>query len=117
MNVGCDSDERNRYITDYLAAELNDDAHEYVWSVLTPEDRAQISAWLRAGEGNAQLPRGSRSAIRTRGRGNGRLHYRIPDDAGNIVATGFVPWEQLAGACVGCTETTRKCLSRAGHSR
>ena len=41
-------DERNRYITDYLTAELNDDAHEYVWSVLTPEDRAQISAWLRA---------------------------------------------------------------------
>ena len=47
--------ERNRYITDYLAAELNDDAHEYVWSVLTPEDRAQISVWLRAGEGNTQV--------------------------------------------------------------
>ena len=52
---GLHSDERNRYITDYLAAELNDDAHEYVWSVLTPEDRAQISAWLRAGDSNAQL--------------------------------------------------------------
>lgn len=29
------------------------------------------------------------------------MHYRIPDDAGNIVATSFVPWEQLAGAVRG----------------
>lgn len=96
------SDERNRYITDYLAAELNDDAHEYVWSVLTPEDRAQISAWLRAGDSNAQLA--ERLTERLSGREGAEkdgLHYRIPDDAGNIVATGFVPWEQLAGAVRG----------------
>lgn len=95
-------DERNRYITDYLTAELNDDAHEYVWSVLTPEDRAQISAWLRAGEGNAQIA--GRLAEMFAGRDGAEpdgLHYRIPDDAGNIVATGFVPWEQLAGAVRG----------------
>ena len=95
-------DERNRYITDYLTVELNDDAHEYVWSVLTPEDRAQISAWLRAGEGNTQLA--ERLTERLSGRGGAEtdgLHYRIPDDAGNIVATGFVPWEQLAGAVRG----------------
>ena len=99
---GLHSDERNRYITDYLAAELNDDAHEYVWSVLTPEDRAQISAWLRAGDSNAQLA--ERLTERLSGREGAEkdgLHYRIPDDAGNIVATGFVPWEQLAGAVRG----------------
>ncbi len=94
--------ERNRYITDYLAAELNDDAHEYVWSVLTPEDRAQISAWLRAGEGNTQLAEGLAEMFAGRGGAEtDGLHYRIPDDAGNIVATGFVPWEQLAGAVRG----------------
>ena len=99
---GLRSDERNRYITDYLTAELNDDAHEYVWSVLTPEDRAQISAWLRAGDSNAQLA--ERLTERLSGREGAEkdgLHYRIPDDAGNIVATGFVPWEQLAGAVRG----------------
>ena len=99
---GLHSDERNRYITDYLAAELNDDAHEYVWSVLTPEDRAQISAWLRAGDSNAQLA--ERLTERLSGREGAEkdgLHYRIPDDAGNIVATGFVPWEQLAEAVRG----------------
>ena len=95
-------DERNRYITDYLTAELNDDAHEYVWSVLTPEDRAQISAWLRAGEGNTQLAEGLAEMFAGRGGAEtDGLHYRIPDDAGNIVATGFVPWEQLAGAARG----------------
>ena len=106
---GLRADERNRYITDYLTAELNDDAHEYVWSVLTPEDRAQISAWLRAGEGNVRL------AERLTGRLSGRdgvepdgLHYRIPDDAGNIVVTGFMPWEQLAGAVRGmCRDDQR----------
>ncbi len=99
-------DERNRYITDYLTAELNDDAHEYVWSVLTPEDRAQISAWLRAGEGNTQVA--ERIAERLSGRNGAEtdgLHYRIPDDAGNIVVTGFVPWEQLAGAVRGMSKT------------
>ena len=99
---GLRADERNRYITDYLTAELNDDAHEYVWSVLTPEDRAQISAWLRAGDSNAQLA--ERLTERLSGREGAEkdgLHYRIPDDAGNIVATSFVPWEQLAGAVRG----------------
>ena len=99
---GLRNDARNRYITDYLAAELNDDAHEYVWSVLTPEDRAQISAWLRAGEGNTQLAEGLAEMFAGRGGAEtDGLHYRIPDDAGNIVATGFVPWEQLAGAVRG----------------
>ncbi len=99
---GLHSDERNRYITDYLTAELNDDVRIYVSDFLTQEDRAQISAWLRAGEGNAQLA--ERLTERLSGRDGAEpdgLHYRIPDDAGNIVATGFVPWEQLAGAVRG----------------
>ena len=99
---GLRSDERNRYITDYLTAELNDDAHEYVWSVLTQEDRAQISVWLRDGEGNAQLA--GRLAELLSGRDGAEadgLHYRIPDGDGNIVVSGFVPWEQLAGAVRG----------------
>ena len=102
FELGLRFDERNRYITDYLSAELNDDARDYVSAVLTPEDRTQISAWLRAGEGNAQIA--GRLAEMFAGRDGAEpdgLHYRIPDDAGNIVATGFVPWEQLAGAARG----------------
>ena len=95
-------DERNRYITDYLAAELNDDARICVSDLLTPEDRAQISAWLRAGEGNMRLAEQLKEQLSGRdGAETDGLHYRIPDDAGNIVATGFVPWEQLAGAVRG----------------
>lgn len=99
---GIRADERNRYITDYLTTELSDDVRDYVSNVLTQEDRAQISAWLRDGEGNAQLAEklverlAGRDGIEADG-----LHYRIPDDAGNIVVTGFVPWEQLAGAVRG----------------
>lgn len=96
---GLRNDERNRYITDYLTAELNDDAHEYVWSVLTPEDRAQISAWLRAGEGNMQLAEGLAEMFAGRdGAEPDCLHYRIPGDNGSVVVAGLVPWEQLAGA-------------------
>ena len=95
-------DERNRYITDYLTAKLNDDAHEYVWSVLTPEDRAQISAWLRAGEGNTQLAGGLAEMFAGRdGAEPDGLHYRIPGDNGSVVVAGLVPWEQLAGAVRG----------------
>jgi len=95
-------DERNRYITDYLTAELNDAAHEYVWSVLTPEDRAQISAWLRAGEGNTQLAEGLAEMFAgRRGMEPDGLHYRIPGDNGSVVVAGLVPWEQLAGAVRG----------------
>ena len=99
---GLHSDERNRYITDYLAAELNDDAHEYVWSVLTQEDRAQISAWLRAGEGNVRLADNLAELLTGRdGVEPDGLHYKIPNNNGNIVAAGFLPWEQLAGAVRG----------------
>ena len=99
---GIRADERNRYITDYLTAELNDDAHEYVWSVLTPEDRAQISAWLRNGEGNTQLAERLMERLSgRRGMEADGLHYRIPGDNGSVVVAGLVPWEQLAGAVRG----------------
>ena len=99
---GLRNDERNRYITDYLTAELNDDVRIYVSDLLTPEDRAQISAWLRAGEGNMRLAEQLKEQLSGRdGAETDGLHYKIPDDAGNIVATGFVPWEQLAGAVRG----------------
>ena len=99
---GLRSDERNRYITDYLTTEMNDDARICVSDLLTPEDRAQISAWLRAGEGNMRLAEQLKEQLSGRdGAETDGLHYRIPDDAGNIVATGFVPWEQLAGAVRG----------------
>ena len=99
---GLRADERNRYITDYLTAELHDDAHEYVWSVLTPEDRAQISAWLRAGEGNTQLAEGLAEMFAGRdGAEPDGLHYRIPGDNGSVVVASLVPWEQLAGSVRG----------------
>ena len=79
---GLRADERNRYITDYLSAELNDDAHEYVSNILTQEDRAQIlSAWLRAGEGNTQHAEGLAEMFAGRdGAEPDGLHYRIPGD-------------------------------------
>ena len=99
---GLRSDERNRYITDYLTAELNDDAHEYVWSVLTPEDRAQISAWLRNGEGNTQLAERLMERLSgRRGMEADGLRYSIQGDDGIVIASGFVPWEQFAGAVRG----------------
>ena len=99
---GLRADERNRYITDYLSAELNDDAHEYVSNILTQEDRAQISAWLRAGEGNTQLAEGLAEMFAGRdGAEPDGLHYRIPGDNGSVVVAGLVPWEQLAGAVRG----------------
>ena len=99
---GLRSDERNRYITDYLTTEMNDDARICVSDLLTPEDRAQISAWLRAGEGNAQIA--GRLAEMFAGRDGAEpdgLHYRIPGDNGSVVVAGLVPWEQLAGAVRG----------------
>lgn len=99
---GLRADERNRYITDYLSAELNDDAHEYVWSVLTPEDRAQISAWLRNGEGNTQLAERLMERLSgRRGMEADGLRYSIQGDDGIVIASGFVPWEQFAGAVRG----------------
>ena len=99
---GLRSDERNRYITDYLTAELNDDAHEYVWSVLTPEDRAQISAWLRNGEGNTQLAERLMERLSgRRGMEADGLRYSIQGNDGIVIASGFVPWELFAGAVRG----------------
>ena len=75
---------------------------DYVSNVLTQGDRTRISAWLRAGEGNAQLAEKLTELMSGRdGAEADGLHYRIPDDAGNIAATGFVTWEHLAGAVRG----------------
>lgn len=90
-------DERNRYITDYLTTELSDDARAYISDLLTPEDKAQISDWLRAGEGNTQIAEHLEALLE----GCDGLHYSIPGDNGNNVVAGFVPWEQLAGAVRG----------------
>lgn len=96
------ADERNRYITDYFTTELSDDVRNYVSAVLTPEDRAQISVWLRAGEGNGQLAEGLAEMFAGRdGAEPDGLHYRIPGDNGSVVVAGLVPWEQLAGAVRG----------------
>ena len=99
---GLHSDERNRYITDYLSAELNDDARDYVSAVLTPEDRTQISVWLRNGEGNTQLAERLMERLSgRRGMEADGLRYSIQGDDGIVIASGFVPWEQFAGAVRG----------------
>lgn len=94
---GLRNDEHNRYITDYLTTELSDDARAYISDLLTPEDKAQISDWLRAGEGNTQIAEHLEALLE----GCDGLHYSIPGDNGNNVVAGFVPWEQLAGAVRG----------------
>ncbi len=95
-------DARNRQITDFLTTDLDGERGQIVAGLLTDEDRAKISDWLRAGEGNTQIAErleallGGRAGVEPDG-----LHYRIPDDNGNVVSAGFLPWEQLAGAVCG----------------
>ena len=99
---GLQDDERNRYITDYITVELSDDARIYVSDVLTQEDRVQISAWLRDGDSNVQLADNLAELLTGRdGVEPDGLHYKIPNNNGNNVVAGFVPWDQLAGAVRG----------------
>ena len=100
---GLRSDERNRYITDYLTTALSDDVREQIISrMLTFEDRIQITSWLQGGEGNTQVAEHLEALLEGRdGLEPDGLHYSIPDDNGNNVVAGFVPWEQLAGAVRG----------------
>ena len=102
LERGLRSDERNRYITDYITVELSDDARIYVSDVLTQEDRVQISAWLRDGDSNVQLADNLAELLTGRdGVEPDGLHYKIPNNNGNNVVAGFVPWNQLAGAVRG----------------
>lgn len=95
-------DTRNRQITDFLTADLDDESGQLVNRLLTDEDRAQIARWLRNGEGNTQISERLEALLSVReGVEPDGLHYSIPDDNGNIVVAGFVPWEQLAGAVRG----------------
>ena len=100
---GLRADERNRYITDYLTTALSDDVREQIISgLLTFEDRIQIASWLQGGEGNTQVAEHLEALLEGRdGLDPDGLHYSIPDDNGNNVVAGFVPWEQLAGAVRG----------------
>ena len=95
-------DVRNRQITDFLTADLDDERWQIIAGMLTDEDRAQIAHWLRDGEGNTQISERLEALLSVReGVEPDGLHYSIPDDNGNIVVAGFVPWEQLAGAVRG----------------
>ena len=92
-------DVRNRQITDFLTADLDDGCGQIVSGLLTDDDRTQIARWLRAGKGNTQVGERLRELLDGReGVESDGLHYQIPDDNGNILAAGFLPWEQLAGA-------------------
>ena len=95
-------DTRNRQITDFLTADLDDESGQLVNRLLTDEDRAQIAHWLRDGEGNTQIS--ERLEVLLDGRDGiepDGLHYSITGDNGNIVAADFLPWEQLAEALRG----------------
>lgn len=95
-------DTRNRQITGFLTADLDDESGQLVNRLLTDEDRAQIAHWLRDGEGNTQISERLEALLSVReGVEPDGLHYSMPDDDGNIVVAGFMPWEQLAGAVRG----------------
>ena len=95
-------DARNRQIADFLSVYLDDERGQVVAGMLTDDDRAQIARWLRDGEGNTQISERLEALLSVReGVEPDGLHYSIPDDNGNIVVVGFVPWEQLAGAVRG----------------
>ena len=95
-------DTRNRQITDFLTADLDDESGQLVNRLLTDEDRSQIARWLQDGEGNTQV--GEHLEVLLDGRDGiepDGLHYSITGDNGNIVAADFLPWEQLAEALRG----------------
>ena len=95
-------DARNRQIADFLSVDLDDERGQVVAGMLTDDDRAQIARWLRDGEGNTQISERLEALLSVReGVEPDGLHYSIPDDNGNIVVAGFVPWEQLAEALRG----------------
>lgn len=95
-------DVRNSQISDFLTDDLDDEREQIIAGMLTDEDRRQISDWLRDGEGNTQV--GEHLEVLLDGRDGiepDGLHYSITGDNGNIVAAGFLPWEQLAEALRG----------------
>ena len=95
-------DVRNRQITDFLTTDLDGEIGQLVNRLLTDEDRAQIARWLQNGEGNTQVSERLRELLTGRdGVEPDGLHYSMPDDDGNIIVAGFMPWEQLAGAVRG----------------
>ena len=95
-------DARNRQIADFLSVDLDDERGQVVAGMLTDDDRAQIARWLRDGEGNTQISERLEALLSVRkGVEPDGLHYSMPDDDGNIVVAGFMPWEQLAGAVRG----------------
>ncbi|MFR6022887.1 MAG: DEAD/DEAH box helicase family protein [Oscillospiraceae bacterium] len=95
-------DARNRQIADFLSVDLDDERGQVVAGMLTDDDRAQIARWLRDGEGNTQISERLEALLSVRkGVEPDGLHYSIPDDNGNIVVAGFMPWEQLAEALRG----------------
>ena len=95
-------DARNRQIADFLSVDLDDERGQVVAGMLTDDDRAQIARWLRDGEGNTQISERLEALLSAReGVEPDGLHYSMPDDDGNIVVAGFMPWEQLAGAVRG----------------
>ena len=103
------ADERNRYITDFLPADLDKldrDVRDVLTSVvLSEQDKRDIGGWLRAGEGNSRIAERLAERLASlpdtadcRTTENG-IEVRVIDEQDRILANLFASWEDIAGAC------------------
>ena len=102
-------DERNRYITDFLPADLDRfdrDLRDVLTSaVLSGQDKRDIGGWLRAGEGNSRIAERLAERLASlpdtadcRTTENG-IEVRVIDEHDRILASLSASWEEVAGAC------------------
>ena len=103
------ADERNRYITDFLPANLgrlDRDVRDVLTSaVLSGKDKRDIGGWLRDGEGNSQIAERLAERLaslpdtadcRTTESG---IEVRVIDEQDRVLANLSASWEEVAGAC------------------
>ena len=102
-------DERNRYISDFLPADLDrldGDVRDVLTSaVLSGQDKRDIGGWLRAGEGNSRIAERLAERLaslpdtadcRTTESG---IEVRVIDEQDRVLANLSASWEEVAGAC------------------
>ena len=102
-------DVRNRYITDFLPADLDKldrDVRDVLTSaVLSGKDKRDIGGWLRDGEGNSQIAERLAERLaslpdtadcRTTESG---IEVRVIDEHDRVLASLSASWEEVAAAC------------------
>ena len=103
------ADVRNRYITEFLPADLDRfdrDVRDVLTSaVLSGQDKQDIGGWLRDGEGNSRIAERLAERLSSlpdtadcRTTENG-IEVRVIDEQDRVLANLSASWEEVAGAC------------------